>query len=131
MRPTYTATGNISPRRVCKGDTSEAHSCAQASAATDKLIGISGGPTRTAPYTGLADGYAAVDGESLQIFGPGEDDVEVDAGGTIAAMDWLTSDGNGKVVTTTTTGNVVIAIAKEASADGKRVKVFTVLFIHP
>jgi len=131
MRLTLVATGNVTPRRVVQQSTSENHSCSQASSATQKLIGICAGPTRTAPYTGLADGYHAVDGESVHIFGPGEDDVEVDAGGTIAAGDRLTADSDGKVVATTTTGNVVIAIAKEAATSGKRVKVSTVLFIHP
>lgn len=84
--------------RIVKPGTA-AGSCIKAAAATDKLLGTS-------------DELNHVTGEVVDIaVGPVP---KVRLGGTVAVGDWLTSDANGKAITTTTTGNRVIGYAEQA-----------------
>lgn len=73
-----------------------------ASAATDKLYGVlQNKPTSARAAT------VGVEGTT-----------KIKAGGTIAIGDSLTSDANGAAIATTTSGNAVIAIARQAGASG-------------
>jgi hypothetical protein len=89
------AAGNISPRRFVKRGAT-AGKVLQAGAG-EKVCGISQSGTRNAPYSTLNDGYAAISGENVRIFGPGEI-CEVQAGATFAIDARLIGDANGKAV---------------------------------
>lgn len=91
------ANGNIAPSRFAKQDTTADNKCLQADAGA-KIIAVTQRGTRNPPYSSLDDGFAAIAGESLQLYGPGETCV-LELGGTVAAGDRLKADANGKGVT--------------------------------
>jgi hypothetical protein len=115
---TKVAAGNIAPSRFVVL-TSADGKVVQAAAATDKLYGISHQGTRRAPFGGLDDGYAAIAGENLCVYGLGAKDVllEIGAGGC-AQGDRLTSDVDGKGIKTITDHNEYGAIAQVAGVAG-------------
>lgn len=120
---TKTANGNIAPSRFVRLDTTADGRVVQAGAG-EKIYGISQPGTRRASYSSLDDGYCAIVGESLQIYGPGSDkDVMLELGGTVSAGDRLKSDADGKGVVTTTSGNEVGAIAQVGGTSGQLIPV--------
>lgn len=76
-----------------------------ATAATDAIIGITQGK------------YAAGETASIKLRS-GAGTVKVKIGGTVAVGAKLTSNASGALITTTTTGNEIVAIALEAGASG-------------
>jgi hypothetical protein len=119
---TKVSTGNIAPSRFVKLSTTLDGKCTQAGAG-EKIFGISQQGTRNTPYGSLDDGYAAIAGENLQIYGPGDDGAVLELGGTVAAGDRLKSDANGKGVTTVTNLDEVGAVAMVAGTSGQLVPV--------
>lgn len=130
----FTASGAIAPCRIVKIG---ADCVAQASAATDAMVGVS-------------ERLGAADGERIDIVLSGI--AEVDAGGSITVGDRLTADSDGKAVTasaatasladgawptiddgaltggtwptaTITAGSRIIGIALESASSGERVSV--------
>lgn len=124
--PSYSkcANGNIAPSRFVKIDTTAGvkDRVLQATAG-DKIYGISFVGTRNAPYAPLDDGYIAIAGEFLSIYGPSAKDVRLELGGTVTQGDSLKSDANGKGVTTTSTGDWIGAIAMDAGVSGDVIRV--------
>lgn len=88
--------------------------------------------TSTSLILGLAQSPVANAGDPVEVALPGGGGKGLcGSGGSIAAGDFLTADTSGALVTTTTTGDRVIAIAMEAAASGDLFSVHVVMFIHP
>ncbi len=68
-----------------------------------------------------------VSGEAASIAQEGT--TKVLAGGTVSAGDWITTDGNGKAVKTTTAGHVVRGRALEAAVAGDIFEIECCLFV--
>lgn len=122
------ANGNIAPSRFLKQDTTVDNKCLQAGAG-NKLIGVSQRGTRNTPYSTLEDGFCAIAGEDLQIYGP-EETCLLELGGTVAAGDRLKADANGKGVTAAS-GDEYGAIAGQAGTSGKLIEVVVELGKFP
>jgi len=116
-----TANGNIAPSRFVISDTSADGKVTQAGAG-GRVIGVSQQGTRRTPYSSLDDGYAAIAGEDLMVYTQGAE-CWLELGGTVANGDRLKSDANGKGVATTTDRDEWGAVAMQAGASGKLIKV--------
>lgn len=114
--------GNISPSRFVKQDTSADNQVTQAGAG-DKIFGISQAGVRRTPYSSLDDGYCAISGEDVEVFGIAEKAVLLEIGGTVTRGDRLKSDANGKGVTTTSTGDEIGAVALVSGTSGMLIPV--------
>ena len=122
--PSYskTANGNIAPSRFVILDTTNFGNVTQC-ALNGIPYGVSQPGTRNAPYPGLDDGYAAIAGDHLFIYGPPDKDIMLELGGTVAIGDHLESDSSGRGVTTTTTGQWIGAIAQAPGTIGQLIPV--------
>jgi hypothetical protein len=107
-----TAGGNIAPRRFVKQSTTAPNTVLQAGAG-DKVFGISQTSSRNAPYLTLDDGFTAIAGEPVRVFGPGEI-APLQYGGTVTAGQRLKSDANGKGIATTADGDEYGAVALQS-----------------
>lgn len=121
------AAGSISPSRFVKTAGQADGKCAQCGAG-DQIYGISQTGTRNTPYGSLDDGFAAIAGENVRIYGPPQKDVMLQVAGTVFDGDRLKSDANGMGVTTTTANDEVGAIA---SANGVAYQLIPVQCIGP
>jgi hypothetical protein len=119
------ANGNITPARFVKVDTTTDNHVLQCGA-NEKCVGISQKGQRSAPYPGLQDGYAAIAGESLQVWSLDET-APLEYGGTVAAGDYLESDASGRGVACTVDGHYYGAIAGQAGVIGQVCEVLVVL----
>lgn len=119
-----TAGGNIAPHRFVKVSTVSDNQCLQAGAG-EKIIAVSQRGTRNTPYSTLDDGFAAIAGESLRLYGPDET-CKLELGGTVASGDRLKSDANGKGLTAGA-GEEYGAIAGQAGTSGKLIEVMVSL----
>ncbi len=119
------ASGNISPSRFLILTTSADGKVTQAGAG-EKVYGISGPWTRNTPYSSLEDGYHAIAGENVLVYGIGEKCM-LELGGTVSPGDRLKSDSNGKAVATTTNLDEFGAVAMMAGTSGKLIEVEVVL----
>lgn len=121
------AGGNIAPSRIVKLQTDG--TVIQAAAATDQLFGISQPSTRRLALSGWDDGFAAIANEHVNIYGPGDDEAQLELGGTVSIGDKITSDGSGKGVASTTDKDRVIAIAdRQAGVSGDVIRVKPIRF---
>lgn len=102
------AGGNIPPSRIVKLSTAADNTVLVSAGATTVNIGVSQQGSRRPPGTGDDDGYAAIAGENIGIYGPGSGVALVEIGGTVTRGDALTSDSNGRAITTTTEGDVIV-----------------------
>ena len=94
MPAVFRAGGNIYPASFVKIDPTADNQVVQATAATDKIIGVSQKGTDRAPYNGLDSNYAAVLGEELLIYQVGET-CWITTGGSVTAGDKLVATTNG------------------------------------
>lgn len=90
----FKAGGNILPARFVI--MSGSNTVTQASTG-EKVIGVSQRGTRNAPYSSLDDTYAAIAGESLNVYTEG-DVCGLMLGGTVTYGDFLKSDSAGRGV---------------------------------
>lgn len=117
------AAGNIAPSRfVTKTVTSSEPTVTQAGSNV-LTWGISQPSTRYAPMTGLDDGYAAIAGETLNVYGEGCDECLLEIAGTVTAGQPIKSDSDGKGVAATTDKDHVGAIAVESGVSGDLIRV--------
>lgn len=116
------ANGNIAPARFVKIDTTADGKVLQCGAG-DQVYGVSQPGTRRTPYGSLDDGFAAIAGENLQIYGLGEKEIMLELGGAVTRGDRLKADANGKGVTTTSANDEVGAVAMASGASGDLVPV--------
>ncbi|WP_016949771.1 DUF2190 family protein [Anabaena sp. PCC 7108] len=99
----WTSEAAINPYRICKYGAADG-GLLTASSANDKFVGISNN-------LGASASSQRTDVVRLGV-------AEVEYGGTIAAGDFLTSDTNGKAITTTVTTNRVIGVADISGVAG-------------
>lgn len=107
------ATGNITPSSFVKIDTTSDGDCALAGS-NDETIGISAEHTRNAPGTAADDGYTAISGESVAIYGPGQICLLKVGSGGLARGGKVISDGSGLGVAAATTGTAIQWIGARA-----------------
>lgn len=114
------AGGNIAPSRfVVLGS---AGTVTQAGAGTN-VWGIAQPSTRNISLAGLDDGYAAVSGDVVNVYGPGDDECLLEVAGTVTAGQYLKSDADGKGVAATSDKDKVGAVALEGGTSGKLIRV--------
>jgi hypothetical protein len=116
------AAGNIAPSRFVIQSTTLQGQVTQATAGAGPLWGISQPGTRNTPYSSLDDGFAAIAGENLTIFGPNMQCL-LELGGTVTLNQRLKSDLNGKGIATTADGDEYGALAMMAGAAGDLIEV--------
>ena len=109
-----TSGGNINPSRIVKVSTAADNTVLISAAATSPNIGVSQMGSRRAPGTGDDDGYAAIAGENIGVYGPGSGLSPVELGGTVTRGDFLTADSAGRAIATTTEGDVGIGWALQS-----------------
>lgn len=114
------AAGDIYPTRFVKLDPSNTGKVLQCGAG-DRPIGISQQGTRRSPYVD-SSGKAAAAGEPIQYYDLTEE-CDLEIAGTVAPMDRIKSDANGKGVKTTTNTDQYGAVAIHEGTSGKRVRV--------
>ncbi len=95
------AGGTIAPCRFLKVSAAANQTVLQATAATEKLFGVSGDYQKGTPgLTGSDAAVHAVAGDSVQVWRD-NDVCLVEAGAAVTAGDFLTSDSVGRAVTAT------------------------------
>lgn len=105
VAPRFLATGNVNPSVVVEADTSKNFHAKGSIANTSahKPLGISQEGSYYPPGVLGSDGYAAHDGQPLNIFGEGEECLlKVGSGAGVTAGDdltWDTTAGGGNAVT--------------------------------
>lgn len=120
MIRSFKASGNVTPSRFVKLSSTD-NVVAQAGAG-EAIIGVSQAGTRNAPYSSLDDGYAAADGEDLEVFGDNEVCwLELGAAATVGAR--LKSDANGAGTPVTANNDEWGAVALVAGASGDLIQV--------
>jgi hypothetical protein len=115
--PSFTrvANGNIKPYRFVTQVGAPVGQVLQCGAG-GKCYGISGeGNRRVSGDIGLDDGFAAVAGENVNIYGPPHKDVLLVMNGTCSIGDRIKSDTDGGGLTTVTNLDEYGAIADEAA----------------
>ncbi len=122
--PSFTkvASGNITPSSFVKLTTTAVGKVTLAGAG-EKIFGISQEGSRRTPYGGLDDGYAAIAGENVRIYGPGDGLCMLQLGGTVTIGDRLKSDASGFGVVTTTNLDEWGAIAHASGVSGELIPV--------
>ncbi len=118
------ATGNVSPCRFVKLDTTADLSCA-AAGSNEAVVGISGEGSRIAPGTPGDDGYIAIATETVPVFGPGRKCL-LELGGTVTRGDRLKSGAAGVGVAAATTGTTrqeIGAVALQSGISGQKILV--------
>ena len=120
-QPTMIAGGNIYPARFLKVSTAADFTVLQATDGTssggDIVIAVSQQGTNYPPIVDAAitiAGYAAVAGQSIELFGDG-DIAPVEAGASFGAGALLKSGSDGRALPALTTG-AVVQIEREATA---------------
>lgn len=100
----FKSTNDLSTKQyyIVKVDTSNAQSVVLAAAGTDPIVGV------------LQNKPAAGKMANVQILGT----AKVIAGGSVTRGDLVTSDSNGKAVTTTTNKDVILGRALDTAASG-------------
>ena len=91
--------GNVPPSRFVK---LQSDGTVVLCGAGEDMWGISQAATRNSSLTGLDDGYAGISGEAINIFGPGDDQAQLELGGTVTVGQRIKSDASGKGVSATT-----------------------------
>lgn len=123
--PSYSrvANGNIKPYRFVKQDTTAVGRVLQCTGNTDSIFGVSQEGTHLLPGDlGIDDGFAAVAGENLNVYGPPAKDIILCIGGTVTQGDRLTSEADGRGVSTTTTGQEWGAVALMSGVSGDLIR---------
>jgi hypothetical protein len=118
---TKVAGGNISPSTFVTIDTTTGK--VTTTGANGDAYGIAQQHTRRAPLSGWDDGYAAIDGEMLNIFGPGDDSCLLALGGTVLPGQAIKSDASGNGVAATSDKDRARAIAMVGGVSGDLIRV--------
>lgn len=117
------AAGNISPCRFVKKTSTLGEPTITQAGAGDDVYGISQPSTRKAPLAGLDDGFAAIAGETLNVFGPGDDGALLEIAATVTAGQLLKSDANGAGIVAATDKDRACARAKHGGVSGDKIAV--------
>ena len=116
------ASGNVSPMRFVHL-VSSADNTAALAGAGESCFGISQMGTRNPPYSTLDDGYAAIDGEDLEVFGVGETTL-LEIAATVVPGDRLKADASGKGTPVTANNDEYGAVATRAGVSGDLIPVY-------
>lgn len=122
---TFNANGNIAPSRAVKIDTSKDFSVIQGTA-NSKNCGIAQKGERLDPSN--SDGFAAIAGEAILVYGDGAKDVPAQLGGSVTRGDRLKSDANGKLVVVASNNDEVCAVANQNGAADELISVDVVIY---
>lgn len=114
------AGGNITPSRFVKLGTDQTVTLAGAG---EECWGISQPATRYPALAAIDDGFAAVAGENVNIYGPGDDQAPLELGGTVTAGQYIKASTNGVGVAATADHDVVGAVAVTGGVSGDIIKV--------
>lgn len=119
----YTANGNITPSTFVKIDTTlstpNLGNRVITAGSGDRPIGVAQKGTRETPLSGLDTGFAAIAGQSLQVFTEGMV-APLALGGTVTAGDLLMPNTNGDgTAITATNGNWYGAVAPMSGIAGQ------------
>lgn len=132
MNASYSAVagGNIAPCRFVTMSESSGEPVVTQSAANDVVWGISPKSTRRMALSGWDDGYAAIAGETMAVFGPGDDEALLEISETVTAGQLLqaTTDGVGAVASAN--NDNIGAVALEGGASGDVIKVKPRVFTY-
>ncbi len=129
----FVAYGNINTCRFLEGDVTSLHNYGvlEASDATDKIVGISQEGAHDPPGVSGSTAYAAVAGQTLQVFQDGDECLlQIGAGGC-TQWDWLLPTTGGKGIPyTAATGTIQVigAQALEAGLEDEKVRVRVRIF---
>ena len=125
MNASYSAVagGTIAPCRFVTMSESSGEPVVAHSAAGENPWGISPKGTRRMALSGWDDGYAAIAGETMAVFGPGDDEALLEIGGTITSGMEIKATTDGKGIEADTDKDPVGAIALEGGASGDLIKV--------
>lgn len=126
MNASYSAVagGNISPCRFVTMSTVSGEPVVTQSAANDLTWGISPKSTRRMALSGWDDGFAAIAGETMAVFGPGDDEALLELGEAVTVHgSQLQAGTDGKGELATTNNDKVGAIALETGEIGDLIKV--------
>jgi len=117
------AGGDIGTSRFVMLDTADEYECLEANA-NSKIIGISHESNNEAPIPSVSTYEAAVDGESIRIYGAG-DICLLELAGTVAHGDYIISnaDGKGVIVSPSAAGQNIGAIAAQSGVSGDKIRV--------
>jgi hypothetical protein len=119
--PKFRANGTIAPAVFVKIDVTADNMVVQATAGS-KISGVSQeGMRRTPGLPGSDNTIAAVAGDEIDVFAPGEVCM-LTAGAAVVRGDYLKSDANGLAVPTTTGGTAFYGAEALESASGINVK---------
>lgn len=118
------ANGNVAPSRFVKLDSSDDGLCLQADAGA-VVFGVSQPGTRRTPYGSLDDGYAAIAGEDLLVYGPGEWPM-LELAAACSNGERLKSDADGKGTPVTADKDEYGAVAQASGAAGELIPVLVV-----
>ncbi|VTS00597.1 hypothetical protein [Tuwongella immobilis] len=123
MAHTRVAGGDIYPARFVRLDPS-ADGKVLAAGAGGLVWGISQPGTRMPPFDGLDDGKAAIAGENVRVFGPGEDQrCMLEIGADVTRGQLLKSDTNSKGVPVSANNDVYGAVALASGKAGDLIEV--------
>lgn len=122
------AGGNINPASFVKLSTT-ADGVVLQSGDGEVVYGIAQPGTRRTPYSSLDDGYAAIAGEDVQVFGVGEE-CYLRLGGTVTRGDRIDPDSSGYGTTVTADQANYGAIALQSGVSGDLVKVLVSPFLQ-
>jgi hypothetical protein len=126
------AGGDIRPARFVKLSTAADFTILEADA-NDRPYGISIDAYQHAPIPSNTGGLAASAGESLRVYGLGDECTLTLGSGGATRGDMLKSDNDGKGVVAATTGTTVQWVGAEALESGlenEKIKVRVVLLAH-
>lgn len=118
------ANGNITPYRAVMIDTSTNFRAIVATAGAE-CIGIAQKGERRDPSN--SDGYAAIAGEPILVWGDGAKDVPAQLGGPVNPGDRLKATTGGKLIATTADGDEYVAIARQSGTTDDLIAVDVVL----
>ncbi len=127
MAQTFKAGGNIPPSRFVMY--SADNTVIVATAATDRPVGISAPWSRRIPgesssfFSGLDDGYVAISGENVTVYGDGDKEVLLELGGTVTAGAKLVSGAGGVATASTTDKQQYCAVARVGGVSGELIPV--------
>ncbi|AWM38713.1 hypothetical protein GobsT_30960 [Gemmata obscuriglobus] len=117
------AGGNILPARFVKRTGVSGEAVVTQCGANESPWGIGPKGTRRMALTGWDDGFAAVAGDDVNVFGPGDDVAPLELGGTVAVGDYIKSDSVGRGVSASTDKDRVGAQALEPGVAGQLIRV--------
>lgn len=116
------ANGNIAPSRFVTPVSGTDGRVTQ-SGSGETPIGISQPGTRNTPYSSLDDGYCAIAGENVGVFGQGDNKVPLELGGTVTNGQFIKPDSSGKGVVASSADDIYGARAEANGVSGEVIPV--------